>query len=512
MNTSKNTFYVTTRPNPRKFIESMRSINYDNYYACMDIADNSVDADATKIQFILSGEKTKLTAISIVDNGYGMDADTLLEAVKFGSETPHEHGSDLGRFGMGLCTASLSLGKRFTILTKCQDGELLKVVHDIDFVKETNEFCCNMPVPSSDDVKQFNDLVANDSGTIVVIDKLDRLQRKTITSFQENLANHVSQVFRYFVSSSVDKSISVNGEKIEPSDPLMWDDPDTNRLTDEEFDYKYEHEGEKHSERIRVRIALLPEKAIGIATGAKKRNTERVGFYVVRNEREIASGVTFGLFMKHNSLLAFRGEVRFSGGDLDTNLQLNLQKNGIVPPQGFVDKLEAIVKPYLKTARDARATIMSQRADIKKVHETVKEEVKKKAKLLKLPEGIREKRKSPTRQENKKEGTKIGGTREPNKNTQKGLADLVEFEHRSMGASGHIFESAKSNRKVIVTLNTDHPFFEKFYVDRKDTPAAIDTLLYCWALGELEYWDENNGEMMLNVKSIISNNFRVMLS
>src|SRR4249920_975412 len=104
-------------PNPGRLIESLRYLGYGNYEAIADLVDNSIDADAHIINIHIQQREGQIQ-ILIADNGTGMDLSTLDQAMKLGSLTARDMNSDLGKFGMGLVTASLSIAKRCHVITR----------------------------------------------------------------------------------------------------------------------------------------------------------------------------------------------------------------------------------------------------------------------------------------------------------------------------------------------------------------------------------------------------------
>src|SRR5207245_1461215 len=113
---------VTNPPNPSRLFKSLRDSGYSNDAAVADYVDNSIDGEASRIRIFVEPETGRLTPddsrVVIADDGCGMPADILLEAMKLGSETPHDLTSDLGKYGMGLITAAISMGRRLTVLTR----------------------------------------------------------------------------------------------------------------------------------------------------------------------------------------------------------------------------------------------------------------------------------------------------------------------------------------------------------------------------------------------------------
>ena len=126
---------IDITPNAAKLIESLRYLTYTNETAIADIVDNSFDAEADNV--IVSIDKND--SIIIHDDGHGMDKKVMGEAIKLGSDTQKEQ-TDLGRFGMGLVTASISMGRRVEVISKMEDEEPHKVVLDLDHIVDTKQW------------------------------------------------------------------------------------------------------------------------------------------------------------------------------------------------------------------------------------------------------------------------------------------------------------------------------------------------------------------------------------
>ena len=101
-------FNKPNEPNPARLIESLRHVGYGNYEAIADLVDNCFDAEADRV-FIQISQHRGDFHITVADNGWGMGRETLDQALKLGSLTERDIATDLGKFGMGLVTASLSL-------------------------------------------------------------------------------------------------------------------------------------------------------------------------------------------------------------------------------------------------------------------------------------------------------------------------------------------------------------------------------------------------------------------
>ncbi len=133
----ENDRYLSLAPSPLPLIESLRDIGYSMETAIADIIDNSITAKATNVWIRFSWNFDN-PWIAIIDDGYGMTENVLIEAMRFGSKNPRDDRpeDDLGRFGLGMKTASFSQCRHLTVLSKqnrhlsCCDWNLDKIASD----------------------------------------------------------------------------------------------------------------------------------------------------------------------------------------------------------------------------------------------------------------------------------------------------------------------------------------------------------------------------------------------
>lgn len=104
-------------------VKAMRDSGYKNIaYALAELIDNSIQAGATHVEVLLAEryervverEKRRIYQIGVMDNGGGMTADVLRMALQFGNGTRlnNRDRTGMGRFGMGLPSASISQCRR----------------------------------------------------------------------------------------------------------------------------------------------------------------------------------------------------------------------------------------------------------------------------------------------------------------------------------------------------------------------------------------------------------------
>lgn len=521
-------------PNASKLIESLRHSGYDQVATCLDLGDNSIDARAQNLRFYFVGveaeKKRPIVRIVVCDDGTGMDYATLDQAMRLGSDTEKDRISDLGCFGLGLWTASSSLGRRVTVLTKTVDGKLYKAVNDIDDMVLANDFISFLGEGTPNDVAVFNSAVKASSGTMVILDKLDRLQHKYVDAFAKIFAKEAGRVYRHFIQAASagahagsGTTVYVNDERVQAIDPLHWAHPETEHYDEARLTIDYEEpDGTVVRDTIDVRIAVVPEDLGG--EEKDKLNIKNQGIYVCRNNREIDAATTFGLFSKHNSLNRFRCELRFSGA-LDRQMTVNFSKTKIEPVQFLSDKIREYLGPQITTiqSRLQRATRVEASKELADIHEEVAKEIRQKAKLLITPRAPKEKRDrsgggavTTGGDTSNLSDEKSSRTRDAGNKQQDGFANLVRFESATMGEAGVIFEAGQKGKTVIITLNVDHPFYRRFFLDvagEKKIVAASDMLLYAMAAAELKYSSNNEDavEMLANIKTEMSSNLRTLL-
>ena len=200
-------------------LESMRSVGYSLEAALADLVDNSISAGARHIEIDL--EPTAATHIAILDDGIGMAPHAAIEALRLAGSVGERANTDLGRFGLGLKTASLSQARCLTVITK-REGTTTGLRWDIDHIRQTERWSLLHLSPSEiAEAPWANRLENQDSGTLVIWTNLDLLlgdavdpseaMRQRVSPLIENLA----LVFhRYLHKRKRGIQIRVNGNVV----------------------------------------------------------------------------------------------------------------------------------------------------------------------------------------------------------------------------------------------------------------------------------------------------------
>lgn len=336
-----------TPPFAPVLMESTRAIGYSLEAAIADIIDNSIAAKASKVQlsFFPIGD----AYICILDNGIGMSSDQLDVAMQYGSKSPSDtrDASDLGRYGLGLKTASLSQCRTLTVITK-QGSTVLGRRWDLDYVIETGSW--SLMVLDEEDmavIPHISDLCAQDSGTLVVWQNLDRLlmgeidYEKSLGRKMDEVRRHLELVFhRYLSGESGIKKLEIlfNGVKIKAADPFLKK-KSTQAMDAETLVVR--------GKKIIVRPYILPhiskltaeEKA---QLGGKEGIRKQQGFYVYRNKRLLIWGTWFRM-MRQGDLSKLARVMVDIPNDLDDLWTLDIKKSHAIPPAEVRSSLQVVI-------------------------------------------------------------------------------------------------------------------------------------------------------------------------
>lgn len=493
----------STLPNAGKLIESLRHTGYDNYHAIADIIDNSIDADAQNI-WVEVHQKKEDFVIKVVDDGVGMDEAEITEALKLGSESEKNIDSDLGRFGMGLCTAGLSMSRRTTVLTKQEKGQILVGINDLNWVIKFNEFKSYIDKANLEQSKPFKDLLnGSHQGTVVIFSNSDRIQNTNVTIFANVLRKEIGRIFRRFIEAG--RKFYVNGELVQMVDPLMLSEPNTYVYSDEDYPIKLETINETIEDSIRIRMVLLPDFGL---VGNKDRgiNLRNQGFYVMRNQRELFAGETLGIYTRDPHLNRFRAEICFSG-NIDELMGVHFTKRSISISQGLRDKIKELTRSQI-TRLNKMADDQRPKAEKEVSHEEPEKLISKKSKLLIKP--APEKVEKEKTQRLKHKPSKKSRREEPYER----LRRICRFEVSKMDRVGPLFDPYMEGSKVVITWNVDHPFYEKILISKKEDKTfvtAIDFLIYSMASAELKSRSEDNVTLFEEIRGYMSTNLRVLM-
>lgn len=286
-------------PKSSAMIEALRGLGYTAASALADLVDNSISARArdVAISFFWGGAASR---IAVIDNGGGMDDGELEKAMRLGERSPLDTRSvtDLGRFGLGLKTASFSQCRRLTVASK-KDGEIHCLRWDLDVLAASADGGWHLlegAAPGSETV--LDNLNARPSGTLALWEVLDRVvvpgfTEQDFLDLMDRIESNLAMVFhRYLGGPRPRLRLTINGRQVAPWDPFLsshpatWSSPIDPLVVD--------------SGAIEVQCHVLPHKdrlseQEYLSAAGPDGWTSQQGFYVYRNERLLLAGNWLGL-------------------------------------------------------------------------------------------------------------------------------------------------------------------------------------------------------------------------
>jgi hypothetical protein len=332
------------KPNPKSTINSYRSFGYNLATAIADIVDNSISANSNEIrlEYKWNGQGSY---ILISDNGIGMNREELVLAMTPGSKDPDEERAekDLGRFGMGLKTASFSQCKRLTCVTQKENYSIIKRCWDIDFINEENEWQLLDNITDESFLAKINN---QKSGTLVLWEKLDRVVGKAEVSNENVKAvfysemvlvkEHLRLVFHKFIESKRIK-IFFQNEEILPYNPFLLN-----------LNPKPEMGQTEYFGNVEITYFILPHMSeIGKhsyeSSGGSLGWFQEQGFYIYRGDRLLVAADWLGLQKKRDYSKLARISVNFTNEN-DFDWHLDIKKSTATPPIEIRKELDRIAK------------------------------------------------------------------------------------------------------------------------------------------------------------------------
>lgn len=345
---------------------SLRDIGYDLPSAVADLVDNSIDAGANAVAIAVC-RKGERSFIRIVDDGRGMTERVLEEAMRYGSRKAYAR-RDLGRFGLGLKTASLSQCRRLTVATRTTSRGPLRIRRwDLDEVSRRDSWELDRLVPS-ECPPYLTDPLRDGAGTVILWEKLDRILAYTrpaseyavraLEAMSESISEHLSMVFhRFLAGETVDRrrlTILFNGEPLRPWDPFARSERATRKLAEQRL--SVDQSGQLLE--VTVRPYVLPSQvqfssveAHTAAAGPKKWNRQQ-GIYIYRGDRMIQSGGWNRLrtIDEHSKLARMAIDVP---AGLEELFQINVAKMKVVVPDVLRPQLKALAAGVVNVAQEA---------------------------------------------------------------------------------------------------------------------------------------------------------------
>lgn len=337
-------------PSASSLAASMRDLGYSLETAVADLVDNSISAKATRVDIICDLE-TENPSLAVIDNGRGMSEAELLLAMRHGAGHPSEarDPDDLGRFGLGLKTASFSQCRRLTVVTS-KDAALSASEWDLDLIDKKDEWILLVLDPDEASKQPFADRLSN-HGTAVIWRNLDRLfedergdrRHEIVNEKLDTLERHLALVFHRFLTGEIKGRkkliITVNGHPVAQFDPFCRKNPATQILPEEVVRVA--------GTEVHIQPYILPHHSRLTAAEfdfyqSRSDFLSNQGAYIYRNGRLMAWGDWFRLIPKGEATKLARVQIDFPNS-ADESWTIDIKKSRARPPHAVRERLRQII-------------------------------------------------------------------------------------------------------------------------------------------------------------------------
>lgn len=493
-------------------ISSLRDVGYnDTTSALCEHVDNAIQAGATEIRiyFKQTAKKGAKIHVLVYDNGNGMSPNVLKVATSFGGSTSFAKRNGIGRFGMGMKTAALSLSPVVDLFSWQQDGGLYSMTLDVEAIGNSKSNMFELPEPTfhaelpqeiveiltkpmlyPTSIDEQNLVATNPhdlpdriakSGTIVYMPDCDRLTYAKSKTLTDHATAEMSRVYRRFIAKGV--RIYVNNRALEAFDPtyFMEDARHTQFLEPEVKATSTLYE----SKNVPIAVADTDDSVIAVASvkiyrlpieewthlsRTTLKNQLKVfdgrTVTILRNDREVASKAMPELTTKHTVTHWYRVQIEFPGA-LDEAFGVSSNKQGVRPKSRVIEAIKKAIGSEISTLNDEIKHLQGKMATDRKSTKIAASEQRANDVDHHHPEALDPNltAKEEAQLDENLRGLSTAIKRDGETDDQafarvKSSKYLILFRHDKYWPFYHV--DHKFGR-VLVTINTAHPFYSHLY-------------------------------------------------
>lgn len=522
---------LINNPDADRLIHGLRDTGYNFNTAAADIIDNAIAASAKHVDVLLDMDTEGRKIVTFADDGDGMNMEELYGAMRYGAAVRTNLAS-LGKFGLGLKTASSSVCRHYTVMSRRSKAQsIAKLAWDLDHVTDVNRWEMLRDSVSDEEQERFDELIG-DHGTMVVWKKCDRILDKEYTApggthemnalkrKSRSLNNHCSLVYYRFLDTTDkrerDVQITVDGEDVRAWNPFYCE------KSEQVLDEKHQiiplelPNGKIHNAEMKAYI-LPRAKDLSKAEQEIARITNHSqGFYIHREGRVIHHGGWLGVFggvEPHTSLL--RVEFDF-GHELDDAFKVDVKKSRILFDPALEDLLRTILQPIYREANNryrnkTRQEIAGGGVDHSPSNTNINNTPGRK-------EPIGESYDPTTGDatiQNRQGRVVLHNIAKTDADPNSVYVQPVEFL-----PSGDLYEPAmhpvegSEVLKTSVKINKSHDFYAKIYMRAQDNGYSIegmDYLLWALAAAELDNTNKDLEPLFQDIREEVSANLKRLL-
>lgn len=518
---------IEVPPDVARVSEGLRDTGYELNTAIADIIDNSIAAGATSIDVRIAADFMGNILVSVGDNGCGMNREGLINAMKYGSKKRDDPAS-LGKFGLGLKTASTAFCRRLSLVSRDSDSkEPIRASWDLDFLGQSNSWGLELATPAAHEIQLLEEVAKDKSGTIVLWEKIDRVLtdykkgdgkplKNAIKRLEESLKEHIALVYQRFIDLNDNRSrtleIKLNGIKVEAWDPfciIETSTPVAEKIVPVKLPTGLETS-------FKVRAFILPRKeefSNDENRASAKISNERQGVYVYRENRLIHGPDWLGMYKQEPHFSLLRIELSFDH-KLDDAFQVDIKKSRILLNESLYEWLRDTF--LAAPRREAETRYRKGIAGVAKgaaalLHTPSSNAIHQKVPNLKIAKVSNVNTNTGEAQINNNSGQStarlhIVTNNEPN---------TIHIATSETLDNGVLWEASLVNGGAGVTLNTGHPYYPKAYLPNKGNSViiqALDFLLWSLAQAELNNVNDENRDAFEEFRIEVSRNLKKLVA
>ena len=522
---------LINHPDAERLIFGLRDTGYSFNTAAADIIDNSIAANATELNIQIELEKDGRKFVCFGDNGDGMDYEMLHEAMRYGAPA-RANPASLGKFGLGLKTASSSVCLKFTVISRRSlDMDFAKLAWDLEHVKLRNQWEMLREEITADEENLFEEL-CGDKGTIVIWSKCDRLlskeyidpggvhEQNAIKRLGDRLKDHIALIYYRFLDPNDTRErpvcISVNGEQVTHWNPFYPGKAEQG-LPDNLQKLEIEME-DGAVEVANIKAWILPNRRdlTKEEQDAARITNRGQGFYIHREGRVIHQGGWLGVFgvsEPHTSLL--RIEFDFNHR-LDDAFKVDVKKSKILFDPALEKELKNRLQSVYREAgnryrRKETRVAVERGIDHGSANRAIENTPATEKPAVKSADPSD---RSATLNNNRGAGIRLKVPVDTHVSPSSIYVDAVETI-----TSGDLWEPAmrsgsESGFVSGVRINKHHDFYLKIYqraAANGYTIEGMDLLLWAFAVAEQNNTSDELESIFEDIRNEISNNLRKLL-
>ena len=485
-------------PHASRTAEGLRDTGYQLPTAISDIIDNSIEAEAEEISIFFEQDFRGGLTLEIFDDGRGMSKEELLSAMRYGAERKDKKGN-LGKFGLGLKTASTAFADKLTVISRKKGKDQLYTASwDLDHIRKVNDWEMTFRKSNDSEIKDFEKVLKGKGGTLVKWDKCHRIfsgelqdglkDKKRLVNQTKKIQSHLSATFQRFLDAKDKRArniiINLNGEAIPPWDPFVLREDKTQKAGRRKIKVEGLLGG---SAELELTFYILPrEEEFSSVESYQEAQVKPAnqGIYVYRENRLIHGPDWLGLLSRDTHYQLCRVEMSFDHR-LDEAFQVDIKKSQIILNQALDAEIQEFLRPRVREGN--ALSRQGERSGIKKTseeaHKVSNKNIETKAKEVTQPEIIESSQTKNTATIENAKGKvhlKISVTASNDKNA-------VYVKPADSIIDGLLWRPTIISENIGVEINRNHPYYQKVYVPNLSkgvTIQGMDSLLWGLSVSE----------------------------